>query len=87
MNLHYIEEFGEDGEIKELIRPVINSSGNSTLLIESTKDYINQNKTVVFCLDHLSQADYIKSIFSNIGIELNELDDNNNKNKIKNHCT
>ena len=30
---------------------------------------------VIFCLDHLSQSDYIKSIFSSVGLELNELKD------------
>ena len=76
-NLCYIDEFSEDGEINELIRPVINSSGNSNLLIESTKDYLSQGKRIIFCLDHLSQSDYIKSIFSSVGLELNELKDIN----------
>lgn len=71
-NLHYIDEYNDDGEINELLRPVINSSGNSKLLVESVKDYLSHNKRIIFCLDHLSQADYLKSVLNNDNIEIKE---------------
>ena len=78
-NVKYIDEFDEiSGEINNLIRPVNNCGGNSSLLKELITDYLSLKKKIVFCLEFESQLDYLKNVLNLDDISLFDVNKINN---------